>query len=143
MAAKWFNKGIHEVMSGNIDWASDPIKVMALDAFTINVDTQEFIDDISANEVSATGYTAGGSTLGSKAVTRDDTNDRTVFQAANVTWTITGSMSAQVFVIYKDTGTPATSPILGYDDKGSPQVRTDEDFVLEFPSTNVLIGRGV
>lgn len=138
MPRRWFNKGLHELALGNIDWVNDTIKIMACDSFSLDVDAHEFIDDVSGNEITATGYTAGGATLGTKSISRDDANDKIWFKAANVTWTITGTMTAQVFIIYLDTGTPGTSPILGYVDKGSPQARTDEDFVVEFSNGNVL-----
>ncbi len=61
---------------GDIDWLVDTIKCMILNStHTTNIDTQEFIDDVSANEVSSTGYTAGGETLASKTSTVDNTND--------------------------------------------------------------------
>lgn len=50
-------------------WASDTIKVALLtSSYTPNYDTHDFFDDIT-NEVTGTGYTAGGATLGSKTVT--------------------------------------------------------------------------
>ena len=138
MAASWYLEGLHRVSSGTVVWTSATIKVMACNAFTINQSTQLLIGDVSSNQVTATGYTAGGATLASKLLNKNVANLRTEFQAANVTWTITGTMSAQIFVFYVDTGNPATSYLLGYDDKGSAQSRTNDNFVLEFPSTNVL-----
>lgn len=62
------------LMDGDIDLANDTIKVMLLtSSYTPDLD-HDFVDDVSANEVSGTGYTAGGATLASKAITDDDAN---------------------------------------------------------------------
>lgn len=138
MAAIWNLEGLYRVNNQQVNWTSATIKVMACNAFTINQSTQTVIGDVSSNQITATGYIAGGATLTSKVFNKNVASLRTEFQAANTTWTITGTMSAQIFVFYVDTGTPSTSYILGYDDKGTAQSRTNDDFVLEYPSTNVL-----
>lgn len=43
--------------------------LMLLDAYTPAYDTHDFRDDVTANEVSGTGYTAGGNVLTSTEVT--------------------------------------------------------------------------
>lgn len=53
-----------------IDYLSDTIKAALLtNAHTPNFDTHETFDDVDGDEVSGTGYTAGGATLGSKTIT--------------------------------------------------------------------------
>ena len=57
--------------------ASTTIKMMLLDSnHTNNIDAQEFISDVNVNEVTGTGYTAGGSTVAGISVVADDANDR-------------------------------------------------------------------
>lgn len=48
-----------------IDFNSDTIKVMLLTSSYTPSDAHDYVDDIVANEVVGTGYTAGGPTLGS------------------------------------------------------------------------------
>ncbi len=43
--------------------------LLVLDAYTHNYDTHDFRDDLGANEVSGTGYTAGGAVLTGTEVT--------------------------------------------------------------------------
>src|SRR5690349_14156146 len=119
MAASWYLEGLYRKDNQQINWTSANIKVMACTAFTINQSTQLVIGDVSSNQITATGYTAGGATLTSKAVNKNTASGRIEFQAANTTWSITGTMSAQIFVFYVDSGTPSTSYLLGYDDKGT------------------------
>jgi|SRR6478736_828860 len=138
MAASPYLEGIYRLQNQQINWNSATIKVMACNAFTINQTTQTVIGDVSSNQITATGYTAGGATIGSKAINKNTASLRIEFQGANTSWTITGTMSAQIFVFYVDSGIPSTSYLLGYDDKGSAQSRTNENFVLEYPSSNIL-----
>jgi len=87
------------------------LKLMLLSSsHTTNVDTQEFIDDVSANEVSGAGYTAEGATVGSLASSQDDTDNEGVLDSADVSWT-SASFTAHYAVLYDDTGTPSTSRI--------------------------------
>ena len=120
--------------TGPPDLVSDTLKVMLLTtSHTNNVDTQEFIDDVSTNEVSSGGYTAGGATLASKAVNRDDTNDRALFDAADVEWNSV-SFTTQYAVVYVDSGTVVTSLIVGIWDFGSKSP-SNGNFTLSWSSS--------
>lgn len=138
MATVLTNKFKDLLLNGDIDMAADTFKIMACNQFTVNVATQDFISSVSANQITATGYTAGGATLASKLVTRNNTDNRVYFDFADPSWTITGTMTAQIFVIYKDTGNAATSPIVAIIDKGAPQSRTDADFVLQLNAKGIF-----
>jgi hypothetical protein len=115
----------------NVDFLSDTIRMMYLDNnHTTNIDTQQFIDDVSANEVVGTGYVAEGPELGSKTVTQDNTNDRGVADAADIT--LSGStITVRYGVLYKDTGTPGTSPIMGIYDFVSDKSSSASDFTFQ------------
>ena len=55
--------------NASIDWLSDTIKCMlCTSTYTPNLDTHAYKSDIT-NEVSGTGYSAGGATIGSAAIT--------------------------------------------------------------------------
>ena len=125
-------------MNGGIDLDTDTIKVMLLTStHANNADTQEFIDDVSANEVSGTGYTAGGATLANKAVTQDNTDDEGVFDADDVSWAAS-TITARYAVIYKDTGTPATSPIIAIIDFGEDKVSSAGAFTITWAAEGIL-----
>lgn len=130
MSMVFHNQAKAALMGGSINLATATVKIMALNAYTILPGTQNFINQVSSAQITATGYTAGGQALANKAVTRDNATNRTWFDSDNPKWTITGTMAAQVFVLYVDTGNAATSPILATIDKGSPQSRTDADYEL-------------
>lgn len=106
--------------STKINFASYTIKVALVTAsYTPDIDTHDFWDDVSANEASGTGYTAGGATIANPAVTTDTTNNKGKFDGDDVMWTISSALSARYAVMYKSTGTSSTSPLVGYIDFGS------------------------
>jgi len=126
-----FAKG--ELLKGNIDLVNDTIKLMLLtDSHTPDIDAEEYIDDVSANEVAASGsYSAGGVELDTKSVTVDDTNNRAYFDAADVVITA-ATITYRYAYLYKDTGTPSTSQIIGYYDPGSNQTVTAGTLTIGF-----------
>ena len=125
--------------STNIDLSSDTIKLaLVTSSYTPNIDTHDFWDDVSANEASGTGYTAGGQALANKAVTTDTTNDKGKFDADDVTWTISSALTARYAVLYKSTGTASTSPLIGYIDFGSTYTLSSGTLTITWSANGVL-----
>ena len=97
-------RGIREIGNGGIDLLTTAIKVMLLGTatpYTYNPDNN-FVDAGGANDpldaelTGVSGYTgafggAGRKTLASKTVTQDDTNNRNLFDAADLLWTALGA----------------------------------------------------
>ena len=137
MANVFYNNGKKNLLNGTIDLDTNTIKIMLVtSSYTPNADSHDFKDDIT-NEVSGTGYTAGGATLAGCAVTADTTNDRGKFDANDVVWS-TATITARGAVIYKDTGTASTSPIIGYIDFTTDKTATAGDFTIQFNADGVL-----
>ena len=110
MASVVYNNYKEDCLNGNVDLTNDTIKVaLVTSGYTVNIDTHAFFSDIT-NEVSGTGYTAGGETL-SVTVSQDNTDDEGVFDATDVTWA-SSVITARGAVVYKDTGNAATSNLL-------------------------------
>jgi len=132
-----YNKAKKKLLDGTIDLSTsgDTIKAALLtDAYTVNLDTHEFFSDVSGSQASASvsGYTPGGQDLASKTTVVDTVNDRVDFDAADVVWTITGSLTARNVVLYKDTGVAGTSPLIAVINFGSNQTSTDGDFTIQW-----------
>jgi hypothetical protein len=101
--------------SAPIVWASDTIKVaLCTSSYTPDQDTHDFFNDIT-NEVTGTGYTAGGATLGSKTATYTTGTNTCAFDAADTVWS-SSTITAKWAVVYKSTGTASTSPLICYVD---------------------------
>lgn len=137
MTTKWYGLGMEAVVEQNVAWLTDPIKVaLTTSAYTPNQDTHDFFNDVT-NEVTGTGYTAGGATLTGKTVTYDASSQRVWLNADDVTWG-TSTITARYAVIYHDTGTPSTSTLLGYVDFGSDQSSTAADFEIQWATNDIL-----
>lgn len=124
------------LMEGGIDLVNDTIKVALLSSYTPDVDTHDMWDDVSANEESGTGYTAGGATLASKTVTQDDTDDEGVFDAADVTWSGLDVGTPAYAIIYKDTGTPSTSPLIAMVELGVAS--NGQDYTIQWAAEGII-----
>ena len=104
---------------------------------TSDIDADVFIDDVSANEVGASGtYSAGGGTLTTTCST-DDTDNEGVFDATDISFT-SATITAQYAVIYKDTGTPGTSPIVCIIDFGTVTGSSAGTFTITFASEGII-----
>ncbi len=113
-------------------------KVMLLtNAHTTNIDTQDYINDVSSNEISSAGYTAGGATLAGVTSNIDTTNDVVVLDCNDVA--LTGLTATVRFVaFYVDSGTPSTSPILNILDLGSDQALTADDLTISINANGII-----
>lgn len=130
MANMFFNATKKYSLNGAIDWDTDTIKVMLVTStYSPNLDTHAFRSDVT-NEVSGTGYTAGGSALATKTVTQDNTNDRAVFDSDDPAWTV-ATITARAAVLYKSRGGASSADeIAGYWDFGSDIVSTAGTFTI-------------
>lgn len=138
MASGIYNAYKVQLLKGaNIDHESDTIKVaLVTSSYTPDFDAHDFFDDVT-NEVSGTGYTAGGATLASKTVTQDNTDNEGVFDAADVTWS-SSTITARGAVLYKSTGTASTSPLIAYIDFGSDQSSSSGNFVITWNAEGIV-----
>lgn len=125
-------------ISTAINLATDTIKIMLVtSSYTPSADNDVFVSTPDDNEVGNSGtYAAGGATLTWTGST-DDTDDEGVGDAADVSWT-GATITARYAVIYKDTGTPTTSPIIAVIDFGSNQTSTAGTFAIAFAAEGIL-----
>lgn len=140
MASGVYNIFKSEVMKGTCNLGTDTLKVALLTSshsFAASSVTNDTWADISANEVSGTGYTAGGATLTSLAVTVDNTDNEGVFDAADVTWS-SSTITARYAVIYDDTVTSPADMIIACFDFGSDQSSSSGDFTIQWSAEGIL-----
>jgi hypothetical protein len=118
MASLIYNSAIDEMARGDIDFDTNTFKAMLVTStYSPNKDTHDFRDDVT-NEVTGTGYTAGGATTAC-TVTKDTANDRVTLQFAAVSWA-TSTITARALVIYKSRGGASSADeIVAYNDFGS------------------------
>lgn len=124
MANSLYAKGAEKILSGSINVPSDTIKVSLMkNTYPQNLSTDEFYSAISAYALNTP------QTLASKSVTGG------VVDAADVTFTaVTAGDTCEGVVIWKDTGNPATSPLLAYIDTitGFPLATNGGDITVKW-----------
>lgn len=113
-----------------VDLADDTIKVALVDTgvYTFSA-AHDFFDDVSA------GVVGTPQTLASKTVTSG------VFDAADVTFTAVTGNSVEALVIYKDTGTASTSPLIAYIDtvsSGLPVTPNGGNIVVSWNASGIF-----
>lgn len=134
-----YNSFKSKIMDGSIDLDTDNINVsLHTDAYTANIDTHVFYSDVTASEVAnGNGYTTKGVSLASKSVATDTTDDEGVFDAADVTWS-SSTITARYAIIWKNTGTNTTSPLIAYVDFGANKTSDNGNFIITWSSEGIL-----
>lgn len=138
-----YNDFKEQILKGVHDLSSDAIKVILVSSYTPNIDSHQVYADVSAAEYgTASGYTAGGATLGSLSVSQDDANDRALWDAANVTWSslgpLAGSATPSHAIIYNDTPVSPADPLICYVELGTTATNGG-DYTLAFSSSPAAI----
>jgi hypothetical protein len=139
MASKMYGQFLAKALNKEVDFDSDTIKVaLVSSAYTPNQDSHDYWDDVAANEVTGTGYTAGGATLSGKTVTYDGASNVVVLDANDVVWA-SSTVTARYAVIYDDSGaTNAQKVLIGYVDFGSDQSSTNGNFTVTWDATGII-----
>lgn len=138
MPSKLYGNFLLKALNKEVDFDTDTIKVALLSSsYTPDQDAHDYLNDVSTYEVSGTGYTAGGNTLGSKTATYDSANNVVILDAADTTWS-SSTITARYAVVYGSTGTSSTSPLIGFVDFGSDQSSTNGNFTITWDSTGIV-----
>lgn len=142
VTANWYGQGLLGQWSATaarrVDWVTDTVKTsLHTSSYTPNQDTDDFFND-ATNEITGTGYTAGGVTLGSKTATYDSGTNEVRLDAADAQWT-TATFTTRRAVTWVDTaGASTTDPLLGWVDFGGDESVTSGTFTIQWDSTGVL-----
>lgn len=137
VSAKFYGLAFQSAFNKEIDFNSDTMKVMlCTSTYTPNQDTHQYKSDVT-NEVSGTGYTAGGATLGTPTVTYTAATKVLKLDGANVSWA-SSTITARYAVIYDSTpATDATRPLLAYVDFGADVSSTNGTFSITWDAAGI------
>jgi len=125
-----YNEAKDKIAKGELSLGTDSLKIaLFTSSYIPNIDTDLNFSDISANEISGTGYTAGGNAIANVLVQKDLVNDRVDLPADNSVFTA-ATLTFKIAVIYKDTGNPATSTLVSFNDFGTDQTIVAGDLTL-------------
>lgn len=102
MANALYDKGREAFLAGDIDWDANDIKVLLVDTtYSPNTVTDQYHSIIDVGDIVAT---SGNLT--------DKTTTSGVADAADVIFTSVTGNDVYYLVVYKDTGTSSTSPLI-------------------------------
>jgi hypothetical protein len=133
---KWYGKAFKAAFNKEVDLDTDTIKVaLVTSSYTFDQDAHDYFNDIT-NEVTGTGYTAGGATLGSVTVSYDGASNTLTFDAADVAWA-SSTITARGAVIYVSTGTSSTSALLLFVDFGADVSTTAGTFTIQWNASGI------
>jgi hypothetical protein len=131
-----FNNFKEQLLLKTIDCVGDTFKVAlysdAFDAGDIDGAAPAYSN---TNEISVSGYTASGSTVGSKTVTQDDANNRAAWDAADQTWPSLATATIQQVILYDDSTATKWNCIaweIGTNSNGG-------NYTLAFAATGMLL----
>lgn len=107
MANTLYDYARQRFLEAQLNWMTDTIKVLLVDtgAYTPQTSVHQYLSDIPTSA-----RIAGPVTLTSKSTTGGAAD------AADCTFTSVTGASIEAIVIYKDTGTEGTSPLIAYID---------------------------
>lgn len=141
VTAFWYGLGLQKAFTSTatdqINWPTDTFKVALVSAaYTPAQDTDNYANlaGFTTNELSGSGYVR--QTLASKTLTYDAASNTVRFKAADPAFGPGFTGSFRYAVIFKDTGSAATSPLLGVIDFGAVQTVTAGTFTINFDTTD-------
>ena len=124
---------LEDALAGSI--LTQTIKVaLVTSAYTFNQETHDYFDDIT-NEVTGTGYTAGGATLGTKTCT--EATRVTTFDAADTSWT-SSTITARGAVVYYASGTASSSLLIAFIDFGADKSTDNGTFAIQWNASGIF-----
>jgi hypothetical protein len=116
------------LLDGEMDFSSDTTQVFKIALYTSSATLGAATTAYSVtNEISGTGYVAGGNTLTVVAPTTSGTT--ALLDFADTTWS-TATITARGALIYQSGG---TNPAVAVIDFGADKISTAGDFTIQFP----------
>jgi hypothetical protein len=129
MASGAYHKFLETALKADLDFDTVTVKVMLVNNSHAFDPDHDFKNDIEANEVTGTGYTAGGNTV-TATVTRDTANNRIDIGLPGTTWS-TATITAYHAVYYVErAGASSTDDLIASIDFGGAIISTADTFTL-------------
>jgi len=123
-----------EVMRGTLSLGSDQLNLALLDSNHSNdIDNDSVFSDVNGDEISGSGYSAGGQAIANTGVTQDNTDNEGVLDGDDVTWA-NSSITARYGVVYHN----ATGTIVAILDFGQDKTSSNGEFKVSFAGEGIV-----
>jgi hypothetical protein len=132
VTAHVYGLALTSMLNAQINYPSATVRGMLVtSAYSPNQDTHRWKSDVTGEAV-GTGYTARGLALTSKTVAYSAGSNTTSLDCADFVWAA-ATVQARYLVIYVDTGTDSTSPLISWVDFGADVTSTGGSFTATVP----------
>lgn len=132
MASGIYERYLANLFNKEVDMEADAIRVALFDNVHTFTATHNQWSEISANEISGTGYTTKGELIASGAVTQGAT---TKYDGTDTSWT-TATFTAYHGVIYDDT--LASDDLIANIDFGGAKTVTAGTFTIQWNASGII-----
>lgn len=138
VSARQYGNLVLKAFRKEVHLETDTIKVALLtSAYVPDQDAHDYFNDLT-NEVSGTGYTAGGLTLTGKTVTYNAATNLFTFDGNDLSWP-GSTLTARYAVVYDaQTGVASTMPLIGLVDFGENISSVNGPFTVTWDPTGIL-----
>ncbi|MBF5002408.1 hypothetical protein IRT45_35415 [Nocardia sp. BSTN01] len=135
--AKFYGKFLLSLANKEINLNTDTFKVMLCSSLYVpDQDAHQYKSSVT-NEISGTGYTAGGQTVSPLTITYNAATNQLVIDCPDAQWA-SASFTARVAVLYDATpASDSTRPLIGYILFDSDIPVTSSTFTVQWDSTGV------
>lgn len=141
MASANFTNLPRLLMTAGVNFSSVSLKLMLVSSVPSEANLDGWVNrsDVT-NEVSGTGYTAGGIAQAYTLNALDTTNNRQTVTLTNITngWTATTIASVAGAIFYTDTGSSATDKLIGFVDFGGTSSPSNASINITYTSDLIL-----
>lgn len=127
MANVVFNIARQQLANAQLDLATADIWLMLTDGYVPNIEAHNYVSAASPFETTGSGYTRVK--LGNVSLTRDTVNNRMVYTADDVTWSL-ANFSADGAILFVDAGDDNTSTLITFLDFGSTKQSQNTPFSI-------------
>lgn len=133
VTSKVYGPLAQSLFAAEVNYLSGTVKaLLTTNAYVPDQDTHRYKSSVT-NEITGTGYTAGGVTLASKTAAYDSATNTLTLDAADPGWT-GATFTFRHIVFYVDTGVAGTSPLIAWHDMGVDVSVTASSFTYVLPA---------
>lgn len=135
--ANMYNNGL-EALGGAFNWGTTNVKVMLVTSTYVYNADHNFRNQIT-NEITNTGYTAGGNALAGETIIQDDTADQAEYDATDLVFTsLAAGDLPDAAIVYQDVGTSATDILMAYCPLTTPPAPDGNNYTIVWSADGVF-----
>ena len=125
-----YNRGKFIISDSSLNWASDTIRTLLVDATYVYDPDDNFVADVSADEVADGSYARV--TLANKSVSEVDASDEAHFLADPADYGALTGVTPAGIVVFKFVTNDADSPLISFSDAGFGAVANGAGYVVNW-----------